>query len=298
MAKKDLQERLREGLFLLDGAMGTELFARGAKTGKCVDYLNITNTDIVLDVHRAYIDAGSNAVLTNTFGANKYTLARHGLEDKAEQINKAGALTARKAAGEDKYVLGNIGPSGDFLLPLGLLEPEELKTAFVQQAQGLLAGGVDGFIIETMSAVDELLIAVEAVKSLCDLPVFASMAFNLAGGEFKTMMGVGPEESVGKIIQSGVDGVGFNCGSVPLEGYIQLAQKYVSIAAGLSQDVAVFAELNAGQPELVDGKAVYKVSPDDFLAATEKIYSAGVKILGGCCGTTPQHIAALAKRLK
>jgi len=298
MAKKDLRERLREDLFLLDGAMGTELFARGIQTGKCVDYLNVSDADIVLGVHRAYIDAGSDAVLTNTFGANRYTLARHGLEDKTEQINQAGASIARRAAGEDKYVLGDIGPTGDFLQPLGSLKSDELKEAFIRQARGLLAGGVDGFIIETMSAIDEVLTAVEAVREVCKLPVFASMAFNPAGGEFKTMMGIGPEESVARIVQSGVDGVGFNCGSVSLDGYIRLAQRYVSTTVGLSQDVIVFAELNAGQPELVDGKAVYKVLPDDFLAAAEKIYSAGVKILGGCCGTTPQHITALARGLK
>ncbi len=141
MSRISLKERINEGLFLLDGAMGTELIARGVKAGKCNDYLNIESPDIVSDIHRAYIEAGSDAVITNTFGANKYALARHGLDDKVEDINTAAAQIARRAASEEKYVLGDIGPSGDFLEPLGSVKPEELKDAFAQQAKALSAEG-------------------------------------------------------------------------------------------------------------------------------------------------------------
>jgi methionine synthase I (cobalamin-dependent) len=299
VGRTGLKERIRKGLFLLDGGMGTQLFARGIEAGKCNDYLNIESPEIILDVHRAYLRAGSDAILTNTFGANKYVLTRHGLADEVARINTAGAEIARQAAVKDKYVLGDIGPSGEFLEPLGNLNPEDLTDAVCEQAKALLAGGVDGFIIETMTALDEIEVTIEAVKTVCgDLPVFASMAFDRAGVDFRTMMGVDVESAVSKMVSLGVDAVGFNCGTATLDEYVELAGKYVSSARTLSQDTLVFAEPNAGKPELVDGKAVYMVSAGDFASAAEKIHSAGVTIIGGCCGTGPEHIKAVAKELK
>ena len=295
MGRISLKERISEGLFLLDGAMGTELIARGIEPGKCNDYLNIESPDIVSDIHRAYIEAGGDAVLTNTFGANKYALARHGFAERSKEINTAAAQIARRAAGEEKYVLGDIGPSGDFLEPLGSVKPDELKAAFAEQAKALLAGGVDGFIIETMTALDEVTIAIEAVKSISDLPVFVSLAYDPAGETFRTMMGVGPADAADKLLPLGIDAIGFNCGSLNMEQYVKLAQIYVSEMKG---EVAVLAEPNAGKPELVEGRAVYKVSPEDFAAAAERIHSAGVNIIGGCCGTGPAHIEAVANKLK
>jgi methionine synthase I (cobalamin-dependent) len=290
---------MREGLLLLDGAMGTQLIARCVEAGTCNDYLNIDSSDVVVDVHKAYFEAGSDAVLTNTFGANRYALGRHGFSDKVDQINRAGAEAARRAAGDDKYVLGDIGPSGDFLEPLGTLKAEELGEAFAEQARGLLAGGVDGFIIETMTALEEIEVAIDAVKSVSsDLPVFASMAFDAAGGDYRTMMGVGVEGAVSKIVALGVDAIGFNCGTASLDGYVELAGRFVSAAKATGQDVTILAEPNAGKPELVEDKAVYNVSPADFAAAAEKIHSGGVSILGGCCGTSPAHIEAVARKLK
>jgi methionine synthase I (cobalamin-dependent) len=299
MARLKLNDRIRRGLLLLDGAMGSQLFARGVETGKGNDYLNIESPQVVLEVQQDYIRAGSDAMLTNTFGANKYTLARHGLGDMTMKINTAGAQIARKAAGEEKYVLGDIGPTGDFLEPLGTLKPDELKAAFVEQAEGLLAGGVDGFTIQTMTALDEAAIAIEAVKSInSGLPVFASFAFDHKGGNFRTMMGLDITSAIEKAVSLGVDVVGFNCGSATLEGYIELAEKYVSVVKKLGADVLIFTEPNAGRPELIDGETVYKVSPDDFAAAAQKIHSAGISIIGGCCGTGPEHIKAVAQKLK
>ena len=299
MARTSFKERIKQGLFLLDGAMGTELIARGIEAGRCNDYLNIESADIVLDVHRSYLQAGSDAVLTNTFGANKYALARHGLAEEAARINEAGGQIARQAAGDKRYVLGDIGPSGDFLQPLGNLKPAELRAAFTEQAKALLAGGIDGFIIETMTALDEVTIAIEAVKSVgAGLPVFASMAFDKAGDDFRTMMGVDVEAAVSKIVSLGVDAVGFNCGTLSLNEYTELAEQFVSAARTVSDGVALYAEPNAGKPELVEGQAVYNVSPEDFAAAAEKIHSAGLNIIGGCCGTGPAHIEAMAKELK
>ena len=299
MSRMSLKERISGGIFLLDGAMGTQLIARGIEVGKCNDYLNVESPDVVSDIHRSYFEAGSDAVLTNTFGANKYALGRHRLEEEAAKINSAGARIARKAGGQDKYVLGDIGPSGDFLEPLGSLKPEELKEAFARQAKALLDGDVDGFIIETMTALDEVTIAIEAVKSIgSDLPVLASMSFDRAGDDFKTMMGVDVGTAVAKIVSLDVDAVGFNCGTVSLDEYIELSEKFVSTVKALGKDVLIYTEPNAGKPELVEDRAVYKVSPEDFAAAVEKIHSAGVSIIGGCCGTGPAHIKALAKKLR
>ena len=299
MARASLKERIRQGLFLLDGAMGTQLMAHGIEAGQCYDYQNIESPDIVLGIHKAYLQAGSNAVLTNTFGGNKYALSRHGFDEKVEDINTAGAEIARRAAGEKKYVLGDIGPSGDFLEPLGNLSSEGLKDAFARQAKALLEGGVDAFIIESMMALEEVTIAIEAARSVGDaLPVFASMAFGRAGDNFKTMMGVDVETAVSKILSLGVDAVGFNCGSMSLEDYVELASRYASSVKASGHAVVIYAEPNAGKPELVEDKAVYKVSPEDFAAAAEKIHAAGINIIGGCCGTGPAHIKAVARRLK
>jgi len=299
MAKMSLRERIKRGLFLLDGAMGTQLIAHGVQVGKSNDYLNIESPNVVSDIHRSYFEAGSDAVITNTFGANRYALGRHGFAEETIKINKAGAQIARLAAGEENYVLGDIGPSGDFLEPLGRLKPEELKDAFAEQGKGLWDGGVDGFIVETTTALDEVTIAIEAVKSVSGgKPVLASMSFDRAGDNFKTMMGVDVEAAVAKIVSLGVDAVGFNCGTVSLNEYIELAEKFVSTVKSLGIDVLIYAEPNAGKPELVEDQAVYKVSPEDFAAAVGKIYSAGVNIIGGCCGTGPAHIRATAEKLK
>ncbi len=299
MSRTSLKERIKQEPLILDGAMGTQLIARGIQVGKCNEYLNIDSVDIISEIHKGYLLVGSDAVITNTFGGNKYALTRHGLAGDAARINNAGAQIARQAAGEEKYVLGDIGPSGDFLEPLGALNPDELRDAFAAQAEALSTGGVDGFIIETMTALDETVIAIEAAKSIAgNLPVLVSMSFDKAGDSFKTMMGVGVEAAVSKIIPLNVDAVGFNCGSLSLDQYVALSDEFVAAARALSDDVAISAEPNAGKPELVEGKAVYKVTPEEFAAAAEKIHSAGVKIIGGCCGTSPAHIEAMAKKIR
>ena len=296
MARINLKDRISQGLFFLDGAMGTQLFARGVDAGQGHDYLNISSPEVVQDIHKAYFDAGSDAVITNTFGANKYALDRHGKADLVKQINTAGAKNAREAAGEDKYVLGGLGPCGDFLAPVGQINPEQLKDAFAEQASALDQGDIDGFIIETMTALDEIVIAVEAVKSVSDLPIFASMSFDPAGDEFRTMMGVAPVQAVEKLAEVGVDAVGFNCGTLNMEGYVKLAE--IFCAAVADKGLIVLAEANAGIPELVDGQAIYTLSPEEFGRAGEKIVNACVKIIGGCCGTGPAHIVALTRALK
>jgi 5-methyltetrahydrofolate--homocysteine methyltransferase len=299
MAGRDLRARIQKDLFLLDGATGTELFARGAEPGRCNDWLNVEAPDMVMEVHRAYLDAGSDAVLTNTFGANRYALTRHGYADKASEINRAGAKVARKAVGDRRYVLGDLGPTGDFLEPLGTLQADQVRGAYVEQVRDLREGGVDGFIIETMTALDELSLALEAARSAGGgLPVFASMSFEKGRAGFRTMMGVDVSAAVSKMVSLGVDAVGFNCGTASLDEYVELAEAYVAAARSSGKKVQVFAEPNAGRPELVDGRAVYKVSPAEFAAACGRILKAGIHILGGCCGTSPQHIQAVAEALR
>lgn len=286
-------------MFLLDGAMGTQLFARGIEPGVCNDAINVESPETVLEIHRAYLEAGSDAVITNTFGANRYTLARHGHAEKVHQINQAGAEVARRAAGEERYVLGDIGPTGDFLEPLGTLKAAELKEAFADQAKGLADGGVDGFIVETMTALDEIEVAIDAIQSLdSGLPVFASMSFDKTATDYRTMMGVDVSSAVTKLASLGVDAVGFNCGTATLPEYVALAEAYVAAAQATGKAMVVFAEPNAGKPELVDGEAVYRVTPEEFAAAEKEMVAAGVHVLGGCCGTAPAFIEAVAKALK
>ncbi|HPS54528.1 MAG TPA: homocysteine S-methyltransferase family protein [Sedimentisphaerales bacterium] len=298
MAAIKLKDRIKQGVFFLDGAMGTQLAAHGIEMGHCNDYQNIESPAIVEAIHQQYFNAGSDAVLTNTFGANKYALARHKLADKVYEINKAAAHIARKAAGNNRYVLGDIGPCGDFLAPLGLLKPEELNEAFALQALALKAGGVDGFIIETMTALEEILVAIQAVKSVTSLPVFASMSYDKAGDNFRTMMGVAPEDAITKITALGVDALGFNCGKMSLDDYRCLAKKYASIVKDVNSDASMLAEVNAGLPELVGTQAVYNVTGQQFAQALKDIHETGFNILGGCCGSNPELIKAAACLLK
>ncbi|MGD0785907.1 MAG: homocysteine S-methyltransferase family protein [Sedimentisphaerales bacterium] len=317
MAKKSLKQKISEGLLFLDGAMGTQLMARGVESG-CNEMLNIESPQIVTDIHRSYFDAGSDGVYTNTFGANEISLGRHGFADKVEQINRAAVEIARKAAdstsspqaGSDKYVIGDIGPCGEFLKPLGTLEPERLKAVYAKQAKALCQAGVDGFVIETFMAVDEAKVAAEAVKSVCNLPVFVSLAFDAAprrgsgqtGADFRTMMGVSVETAVNEFSALGVDAIGFNCGTLKMEQYLQLAEKFAkllsNVAVPATAKPVLLAKPNGGKPELVDGKAVYKLSDKDFGDWLDKIHKAGAVLVGGCCGTTPGHIKAMTTKVK
>ena len=295
MTRVLLKDRLEQGVFFIDGAMGTQLIEAGAPAGCCNDYLNIESPEIVRAVHQKYLDAGVDAVITNTFGASGFALKRHGYGEKVYEINLAAATLARETAGDDKYVLGDIGPCGDFLEPLGMVKPDELKADFANQAAGLLAGGVDGFIIETMTALEEVEVAIQAVQTVSDLPVFVSLTYDAAGDAFRTMMGVSPAQAVEKLAGSGIAALGFNCGTLDMPGYVGLAKEYAEALDGTG--VLLLAEPNAGRPELEGDKAVYKLSPDAYADALEQIKDAGAAILGGCCGTSPAHLAAAVNKI-
>jgi 5-methyltetrahydrofolate--homocysteine methyltransferase len=298
MSKKTLKEKLSSGLLFVDGAMGTQLMAKGVEAGKCNDYLNIESSKIITDIHRSYYDAGSDAVYTNTFGANEITLSRHNLADKVEEINAAAVKNAKQAAqsaGGDRYVIGDIGPCGDFLQPLGSLEPQTLQNAYAKQAKALYKAGVDAFVVETFMAADEAAEAVKGIKSVCDLPVFVSFAFDSAGSDFRTMMGASVEMEISIFADLGVDAIGFNCGTLKMEQYLQLTEKFAKLLKG--RNIALLAKPNGGKPELVDGNAIYKLEDKEFGDWLAKIHKAGAAIVGGCCGTSPAHIKAMTKKL-
>lgn len=295
-----LKQRLSEGTLFADGAMGTQLMLRGIEGGKCNDYLNIESPKVIKEIHLSYFLAGSDMVYTNTFGANEITLGHHNLADKVEAINTAGVQNARLAAeaagGEGKYVIGDIGPCGEFLEPVGTLKADTLRKVFARQAKALYEAGVDGMVIETFMSADEAKIAVEGVKSVCSLPLFVSMAFTSAGNDFRTMMGASVEQEVKIFSQIGIDAMGFNCGVLQMEQYLQLTEKFAKLLAG--KNIKLLAKPNGGKPELVDGKAAYKLSDNEFGDWLLKINKAGAAILGGCCGTSPAHIKAMVTKIK
>ena len=291
-----LLDDIKNNVVVLDGAMGTELFACGVDMAGCNEYLCVSDEAVVTAIHTNYVDCGSDAVLTNTFGANRFALARHGHSEDVTQINIAAAKLAKNT--KVKYVLGDIGPTGDFLQPLGSLDPEETKAAFKEQALALETGGVDGFVIETMTALDEVIVAIEAVKEVSTLPLFVSMAFDNAPDGFRTMMGVDVASAVMALAKYDLDAMGFNCGKIALADYVMLAKVYADAVSKAGISPSLFAEINAGLPELIDGQAVYNVGPAELADTAVAIFNAGYRLIGGCCGTTPKHIEAIAKAVK
>jgi 5-methyltetrahydrofolate--homocysteine methyltransferase len=283
------------GLVVGDGAMGTELQRAGLAIGECGDRWNLEHPGRILAIHEAYVAAGSQAIITNSFGANRWVLGRYGLADRVVAVNRAAAIAARRAAGQTVCVLGDIGPCGGFIRPLGDVDPGELEAEFTTQAGALLEGGADGIIIETMSALDELRIAVRAARTAKAPFIVASMAFDrVPNGNLRTMMGVSPEQAARAAVDEGADIVGANCGTH------MTAADFERVTAAFRQTTSrpVMIQSNAGSPDLVDGRAVYRLSPEAFADGMKGVSAAGAKILGGCCGTTPAHIAALARQLK
>ncbi|HEX7486205.1 MAG TPA: homocysteine S-methyltransferase family protein [Vicinamibacterales bacterium] len=277
-----------------DGAMGTELQRAGLAIGECGDRWNLEHPDRLGAIHAAYIAAGSEAIITNSFGANRWVLGRYGLADRVDAINRAAAVIARRSAGTTVAVLGDIGPCGGFLEPLGDIRADDLLNEFTVQAAALVDGGVDGIIIETMSAVEELVIAVRAARAAGAPLVIASMAFDrLPNGNIRTMMGVSPEKAAQAAVEAGADIVGANCGTRMTAG------DFARVVAEFRQasDRPIMIQANAGSPELVDGRAVYRLTPDAFAEGMRDVVVAGANIVGGCCGTTPAHVAALARHL-
>ena len=275
----------------LDGAMGTELIRRGLRIGEPPELWNLEEPEKVMEVQRAYVEAGAQVVLTNTFGGNRLKLKRAGIEGKLREVNRSAVEIAKEASEGRALVAGDIGPTGEFLEPYGTFSEDDFYRAFVEQAEVLASSGVDLFVVETMSDVGEVVTAVRACREF-GLPVAAGMSFESAGDSFRTMMGVGPQDSAKAIEDAGADIIGTNCGGISPEEMAEVVAEM-----GRATGRPIFAEPNAGRPELVDGRAVYKLSPEKFVEGMRKVARAGAKLLGGCCGTTPEHIRLLVGEL-
>ena len=295
MAAFNLLAQAQKRTIVCDGGMGTELMARGMQAGACSEAWNVDRPADVRAIHQAYHDAGCDLLTTNTFGGTGICLDKHGHSDKVGILNIAGAKLAREAAGQGA-VLGDVGPFGGFLEPIGDTTPEQLADIFTDQLQTLRKGGADAVIIETMSDPNEVAIAVRAAKSVADWPVIATYAFaHGEAGTFRTMMGTSVEEAMKAAIDAGADIVGANCGtSLSLDDYVELAKQLVK-AAG---QTPVIVQPNAGSPQTVDGKLKYFATPDEMAGLAKRLVACGVRVVGGCCGTTPAHLRAIAKAIR
>ena len=281
--------RLREGAPLLcDGAMGTLLYARGVTVDACFDVLNLSQPALVQSIHADYISAGADCVETNTFGANRFKLASHGLESQVRDINLRGVKLARdvrESMGRDVFVLGSIGPLGRYLAPLGTVGPEDAREAFREQAEALLEGGVDALIVETFSDLVELELAVTAIRSVTDLPIVAEVAFS---DDAHTFAGRSPAEVAITLRNLAVDAIGANCSVGSSTLYEVLEQMHA--AAG---DLPLAVQPNAGLPSRIGERLIYLSSPPYMAEYAGRMVTVGARLVGGCCGTTPQHIAAM-----
>lgn len=286
-------ERLRSGEILVcDGAMGTQLQAGGLGIGECPDSWNLTHPNVVASIHKAYLDEGCDLIITNTFGANGLKLKRFGKEADVRKINVAGARIAKEAAKERGMVLGDIGPTGEFVAPAGSLKAEDLCEVFKEQVLALVEGGVDAIIVETMSDLVEAKAAVRAAKEDSSLPVIASMTFQKGRYGYRTMMGIDPQETARELEAAGCDVIGSNCGA-GIQEIIAIIREMRPLT-----NLPLIAEPNAGLPKLVEGKTVFDETPQDFARNLPDLISAGANIIGGCCGTTPQHIAEIVKLVR
>jgi 5-methyltetrahydrofolate--homocysteine methyltransferase len=292
MANSRLLEELERRPLVCDGAMGTQLMARGLRSGECGVLWNVDRGADVLAIHRAYREAGCELITTNTFGGSPSALARHGLEDRVAELNAAAARLAQEAAGSGGFVLGDVGPFGDFLEPIGDTSEEQARDIFLRQIRALLEGGADAILVETMSDPAEVEVAVSAAKEAGAAAVIATYAFQKsADGSFRTMMGNDVADALGKARAAGAAVVGANCGtSLTLEDYVSLAGALVAAAGG----APVILQPNAGSPRMEGDSAVYDATPEDMAALVPRLMAAGVRIIGGCCGTTPPHLKAMA----
>ena len=284
---------LRSGRILFfDGAMGTMLAATGVKSGATS---NVDSAEVVLEIHRAYLGAGADVLIANTFSANRPTLARSGEADRLGMHVAEACKLARKALSRGGYLAGDIGPTGDLLEPYGTTPQPAMRGAFEETARLLAAGGVDLFLVETMTDAREMTLAVQACRSVApEIPVAATMAFdpNRQGG-FRTSMGVSPADAARAMVAAGADLVGANCGAITPEQMAQVVAEFRR-----ATDKPILAQPNAGIPELREGKTLFRLSPEAFASGMMKVVQAGARLLGGCCGTTPAHISALVAETK
>lgn len=276
--------------------MGTQLMERGLTSGACGMLWNVDRPADVLAVHQAYRNAGCNLVTTNSFGGSRFALERHGLANRVAELNRAAAQIARQAAGDSGWVLGDVGPFGDFLEPVGDVTADDLRSAFRDQIAALLDGGADAVLVETMSDPAEAVVGVEAAKACnAKIPVIVTYSFQqTAANEFRTMMGTNVSEATHRAIAAGADIVGTNCGTgLSLDDYVALAKQLVA-AAG---ETPVIVQPNGGAPHTQNGHTVYDATPEQMADTASRLLKARVRIVGGCCGTAPMHIAAMSRKV-
>lgn len=291
---KDLLAACSEGVVVCDGAMGTQLIRRGLTPGESAMRWNQDRAADVETVHSAYAAAGCRLVTTNSFGGTRSMLDRHGLGDQVSLWNRQAAALARAAVGGKGWVFGDVGPFGDFLEPLGDTTEDELHRIFSEQIAALVEGGADAILVETMSDPAEAAAGVRAAKSVCGLPVAVTFAFQKSGAEFRTMMGTSAREAVLSAIGAGADIVGANCGTdLSLDDYMALAVELQAAANG----TPTILQPNAGAPKPTAEGFSYDATPEEMANAALRLREIGISIIGGCCGTTPEHLAAMAKAL-
>lgn len=292
MTKIKFLDSLASETLLADGAMGTMLNARGVSFEKCFDELNLTNPTVVADIHREYIEAGAQIILTNTFSANRFKLEKHGLAKKLEEINRAGVDLAKQVAKDsfrDVLIAGDVGPLGVRLAPYGRVQPEQARSAFAEQISTLCSAGVDLIVIETMNDLYEAREAVYAAKETCTNPVVVSVTFTR---DDRTILGDSPEKAARVLTESGADVIGVNCSGGPTQLLRILRQMRHA-----APHVKFWVKPNAGWPEQVSSRIMYPADPEYFGDYALSFRAAGASVVGGCCGTTPAHIASMRKAL-
>lgn len=287
-----LRDLAHDGVLLLDGGMGTLLQERGLEDGAPGEVWNLERPDAVRDAHAAYAGAGSRVLTTNTFGGTRPRLELHGLGDRVGEVNEAAARIAREVAdAHGALVAGDLGPTGELLEPLGAMTPAEAQAHFAEQLRGLVAGGIDLVLIETMSDLAEVEAAVAAAREAAPgLPVVVTMSFDT---NLRTMMGVTPAAAVAKAAELGIDAVGANCGRGPEE----MEQIAAGLVAARPEGLLVVAQSNAGLPQLVGDRFEYDASPADLARHAVALRDLGVDLVGGCCGSTPAHLGAMREAL-
>lgn len=285
-----IEQLLGAGPVVTDGAWGTQLQQRGLEVGACPDAWNLTHAEKVAEVARAYVEAGSDVILTNTFGATRFVLARHDLADKTAEINRAGVTISREAAAGRAKVFASMGPSGVMLMA-GQITPEELQAAFEEQAGAMAEAGADAIVVETMSDPAEAVLAVAAVRST-GLPVVACMVFGSGADHDRTMMGTTPEQAAEQLTEAGADCIGSNCGQ-GIAGFVSICRRLRA-----ATDRPIWIKANAGLPQMTDGKTTYAETPAQFARRVPELVEAGASFIGGCCGTTPEFIQAIRKELQ
>lgn len=289
---KSLLERIAQGEILIsDGAMGTFLHAKGLGAGECPESWCIAHSDVVQEIAEAYIVAGSDIVETNSFGGNSFKLKAYGLAGQAREFNLASAALAKAAMGDKGYVAASVGPTGHITEEEGGdVTPAELYESFKEQVLALAEGGADAICVETMSSLAEALQAIKAVKENTTRPVICTFTFDAGATGFRTMMGVRPERAAKEAAAAGADIVGANCGN-GIDNMIEITKQMRATVP----NVPILIHANAGAPVMENGKAVFKETPEYMASRVKELIRAGANVIGGCCGTNPDHIAAMAK---